>query len=145
MNKRRIVIYCRIGHAEKQEAALYLRIASPVSDSYRKALKETLYSYAKKNGYKNPVIYEDFGCSGLTLTDRPAFQRMQKDIENGRIQTVIVSNISHIGRNMWEVLSWISRVRAKGVNLVIMDSSSEALMDNGILQNIPERKAVDNE
>ena len=59
--------------------------------------KEILLRYAKENGFVNPQIYADDGYSGTNF-DRPDFQRMKADIENGKVGTVIVKDLSRLGR-----------------------------------------------
>ena len=59
--------------------------------------KEILLRYAKENGFVNPQIYADDGYSGTNF-DRPDFQRMKTDIENGKVSTVIVKDLSRLGR-----------------------------------------------
>lgn len=44
----------------------------------------------------------DENCSGVSF-DRPAFQEMKTDIENGHIDCVIVKDLSRLGRNYIEV------------------------------------------
>lgn len=64
--------------------------------------KEILEAYAKEHGFKNPVFYMDDGYSGTNF-ERPAFQRMLKDLASGRVKTVIVKDMSRFGRNYVEV------------------------------------------
>ena len=60
--------------------------------------KEILESYAKSHAFLNSVFYVDDGYSGTNF-NRPAFQRMLGDIENGKVRTVIVKDMSRFGRN----------------------------------------------
>lgn len=60
--------------------------------------RELLKEYAENNGYTNLRYYADDGYSGTNF-DRPDFQRMLEDIENGLIGTVIVKDMSRFGRN----------------------------------------------
>jgi DNA invertase Pin-like site-specific DNA recombinase len=60
--------------------------------------KEILTDYARKNGFHNCQYYVDDGYSGTNF-DRPDFQRMLKDIEDGLVGTVIVKDMSRFGRN----------------------------------------------
>ena len=59
--------------------------------------KSILLKYAKENGFTNPQFYADDGFSGTNF-DRPDFQRMKADIEDGKISTVIVKDLSRLGR-----------------------------------------------
>ncbi|MBO5416447.1 MAG: recombinase family protein, partial [Clostridia bacterium] len=54
--------------------------------------REILSQYARSNGYHNTQFFVDDGVSGTTF-DRPDFQRMQRMIEHGEIDTVIVKDL----------------------------------------------------
>ena len=56
----------------------------------------------RKNRFKNLKFFVDDGYSGTTF-DRPAFREMEKMIENGEIGTVIVKDMSRLGRNYLQV------------------------------------------
>jgi len=60
--------------------------------------KEILEDYARKHGFTSCRFYVDDGFSGTNF-DRPDFQRMMTDIENGEVGTVIVKDMSRFGRN----------------------------------------------
>lgn len=64
--------------------------------------KEMLEAYAQENGFDNFMHYTDDGYSGGSF-DRPGWQRMIKNIEAGKISTVIAKDMSRIGRNYLEV------------------------------------------
>ena len=64
--------------------------------------KALLNEYARKNHFKNLRFFVDDGYSGTTF-DRPAFREMEKMIENGEIGTVIVKDMSRLGRNYLQV------------------------------------------
>lgn len=59
--------------------------------------KIILMDFAKKNGYLHPQYFIDDGISGTTF-DRPGFREMEALIEEGRVSTVIVKDLSRFGR-----------------------------------------------
>ena len=60
--------------------------------------KRFLEDFARKSGMKNIKHFTDDGYTGRNF-DRPAFQRMLKDIEHGYIDCVITKDLSRLGRN----------------------------------------------
>ena len=60
--------------------------------------KELLADYANSHGFTNQKFYVDDGYTGVNF-DRPEFKRMLMDIENGLVRTVIVKDLSRLGRN----------------------------------------------
>lgn len=60
--------------------------------------KEILAKYAKEHGFTNIEFYVDDGFSGTNF-NRPDFQRMMADAEEGKISSVIVKDMSRFGRD----------------------------------------------
>ena len=60
--------------------------------------RKMLTKYAKENGFSNTRFYVDDGITG-TRFDRPSFQAMLDDIEMGYVSTVIVKDLSRLGRD----------------------------------------------
>ncbi len=94
------------------KAGLYLRlskeddVSKDESDSIS-SQRELLLSFIKKDPKIDIYnIYVDDGYSGTTF-DRPNFQRMWEDIKNGRINCVVVKDLSRFGRNTIETSNYI--------------------------------------
>ena len=60
--------------------------------------KRYLESYAEQHGYTNIVHYTDDGWSGGNF-DRPDWKRLIGDIEAGLVGTVLVKDMSRVGRD----------------------------------------------
>ncbi|MBO4356119.1 MAG: recombinase family protein [Clostridia bacterium] len=60
--------------------------------------KKMLKKYAKENGFADTRFYIDDGYTGTNF-NRPGFQKMIEDIEMGYIKTVIVKDMSRLGRD----------------------------------------------
>lgn len=81
--------------------ALYCRLSK--DDEYSgdsmsiQTQKSMLKRYADENGFTNCEYFIDDGWSG-TNYNRPSFQRLLWEIEAGRVETVIVKDLSRLGR-----------------------------------------------
>ena len=60
--------------------------------------KTVLRDYAQQHGFSNCVDYPDDGYSGGNF-DRPRWKDLIADIEAGKVSTVIVKDMSRVGRN----------------------------------------------
>ena len=93
----------------KYNTALYLRLSKDDGtmneSSSIQTQKEMLTRYCRENGFAISKIYIDDGWSG-TNTNRPSFQRMLSDIEDGKINCVITKDLSRLGRNYLETGSF---------------------------------------
>ena len=64
--------------------------------------KKILLKYAKDNGFPNPTFFIDDGVSGVTF-DRPGWNEMIRLSEAGKVKTVIVKDMSRMGRDYLKV------------------------------------------
>ncbi len=85
-------LYCRLSQDDGREG-------ESNSIVNQKAL---LQEYARKHRFKNLQFYVDDGFSGTNF-DRPSFRKLEQQIENGEIGTVIVKDMSRLGRNYLQV------------------------------------------
>ena len=101
--------------------------------------KRILEAYAKQNGFSNLKWYTDDGFSGANF-QRPGFQSMLADIEAGLVGTVIVKDMSRLGRNYLQVGMYTEMIfPQKNVRFIaINDGVDSAQGDNDFapLRNI---------
>lgn len=64
--------------------------------------KKILLKYAEDNGFPNPTFFIDDGVSGVTF-DRPGWNEMIGLAEAGKVKTVIVKDMSRMGRDYLKV------------------------------------------
>lgn len=90
--------------------ALYCRLSQDdgnVGDSMSiQSQKAILEKFARAMGKVAYSFYVDDGYSGTNF-QRPSFQRMIADIEDGKIDTVITKDLSRLGRNYLESGAYI--------------------------------------
>ena len=88
--------------------------------------KKMLEDYAKNNGYTNTVHFTDDGFSGGRF-ERPGWKQMLSRIENGDIGTVIVKDMSRVGRDYLQV-GFYTEVffREKGVRFIAVSNGVDS-------------------
>ena len=92
--------------AEDRITALYCRLSQEdelkgESNSITHQ-KEMLQKYADENGFRNTQFFVDDGYSGTNF-DRPDWQRLSGMIDEGLIGTIIVKDMSRLGRDYLQV------------------------------------------
>ncbi|MFR7881831.1 MAG: recombinase family protein [Christensenellales bacterium] len=114
--------------------ALYCRLSlddGNVGDSGSiQTQKIILEKYAKSHGFKIYEIYVDDGYSGLNF-NRPGFQKMLQDIENGKINLVITKDLSRLGRNYIETGYYTEHYfKDNGVRYIAINDGIDTINDN---------------
>ena len=95
-------------------------------------------AYAKQNGFTNLRWYTDDGYSGANF-QRPGFQAMLADIEAGEVGTVIVKDMSRLGRNYLQVGFYTEMLfPQKGVRFIAVNDNVDSA--NGGMDNDSKRK-----
>lgn len=83
--------------------AIYLRLSRDDQNGNTESMsisnqRDMLMSYCNERGWKIYDIYVDDGFTGTNF-ERPGFQRMIGDIEEGYISVVLTKDLSRLGRN----------------------------------------------
>ncbi len=102
--------------------AVYCRTAQP-DDLAIFTQRDRLTRLANARGYDNLVYYQDNGYSGLDF-ERPAFSEMQKDIQAGNTNCVLIVGISRIGRNNQLVSNWLIEMCLAGIAVITPDDET---------------------
>lgn len=85
-------LYCRLSVEDIKDDKNNKRRNIDESNSISNQ-KQILSDYAKKHGYANTMFFVDDGISGTSF-DRSDFNRMQRMVEEGKIGTIIVKDLS---------------------------------------------------
>jgi len=73
----------------------------------------------------------DNGESGSSLR-RPAMNRLNAEIESGKINAVYVHSLCRIGRNYIEVDKWLNKMQSKGIIVKTVDGTIGGNLDISI-------------
>ena len=88
--------------------------------------KHLLMEYAVSHELPGPRHFADDGISG-TRFDRPAFLEMMEEIEDGNIGTVLVKDMSRLGRDYLKVGQIVEMFRQKDVRLIAVNDGTDTL------------------
>lgn len=72
--------------------------------------------YASMKGW-DTLVYFDEGFSGQNR-NRPGFQQLLQDIDQGKIQHVIFYKLDRISRRMLDILEFIEKMNSKGIDFI---------------------------
>ncbi len=109
----RIAIYCRYSTELQDETS--------IEDQAR-----ICRALAKRMGWVEPfTVYADAAISGASRHNRPEYQRMMRDLEDGKFEVLIIENISRLTRDVED--SAYTMKRAEFRNVKIYPAS-----DNGV-------------
>ena len=88
--------------------------------------KAMLEDYARRNGFPNPTHFTDDGISG-TRFDRPGFTAMMEEVEAGRVEAIIIKDMSRLGRDYLKVGQIMEILRIKGVRLIAINDGVDSI------------------
>ena len=128
--------------AKQYYVAKYLRLSKEDGKAESQSIqtqREMLNKYIKDQGWRVVDEYVDDGYSGTDF-DRPDFKRLMSDIEIGKINLVIVKDLSRLGRNYIDLGKIMEELFPKyNIRLIAVndgyDSNDERASDFAPLKN----------
>ena len=88
--------------------------------------KQMLEEFARRNGLPNPTHFTDDGVSG-TRFDRPGFLAMMEEVEAGRVEAIVIKDMSRLGRDYLKVGQVMEILRQRGVRLIAINDGVDSL------------------
>ena len=88
--------------------------------------KQMLEDFALRNGLPNPTHFTDDGISG-TRFDRPGFLAMMEEVEAGRVEAIVIKDMSRLGRDYLKVGQVMEVLRQRGVRLIAINDGVDSL------------------
>ena len=117
---RRVAAYCRVSTlSEAQEESYETQCA---------AYKKLISNDPKLELVK---IYGDLGFSGASIRNRPEFQQMLEDCQNGKIDIVITKSISRFARNLVDCIETVRMLGELGISVLFERESIDTLSNGG--------------
>ena len=116
--------YCRVSTDTEEQQGSY----NSQVNYYTEKIKST-------PGWRFVKVYGDEGISGTNADNRPSFQEMMQDCENGKLDLIITKSISRFSRNVTVTLEVARKLRDKDIgiffekeNLNTLHYTSESLL-----------------
>jgi len=130
--KWRVALYIRLSKEDGNDESLSVQ-------NQRARLNAHLQTLMTDEDMVLVDVYVDDGITGVT-SDREHFQRMLGDIESGKVNCVIVKDLSRLSRNDWELKMYlqlifvVNDVRFISMELPALDTfiTPEAVYDWGV-------------
>ena len=112
---------CSVGsfkatQADSPRVVAYVRCA--IDDAERVAAQMTqIQRHAERRGWELDRVYTDTGQSGNS-PERPELQSLQRDIEAGLVDTVIVERFDRLYRNLEDLSRFVQLLNCYNVTLI---------------------------
>ncbi|MGE5630173.1 MAG: recombinase family protein [Caulobacteraceae bacterium] len=116
-NQKYTILYARLSQEDDREGE---------SNSIQNQ-RMMLEKYAADNGFENTLFLSDDGYSGTNF-DRPAWNELMKLVENGEVATIIIKDMSRLGRNYLLVGQYTEMVfPSYGIRFIAVNNNVDSL------------------
>lgn len=123
---------------EKLKACVYTRVSTERQGEDNKvSLPEQERrgkAYIEASGWEYIGTYEDNGISGKKMENRPALQRMLKDIDGGKIDVVVIYKLDRLSRKQKDTIILIEDVfKTKHIGLASVCEKLDTTTNVGLM------------
>ena len=113
------------------KAVIYARVSSIGDRQSTTRQVADLMKYAQYKEYEVVRIFEEHGSGGKKNQNRPILLEAVSFCINMNIDTILVSELSRIGRNAFEVLDTINILKENNINIFLQKENFTLLDENG--------------
>ena len=139
-------MYRKYGYTSQSEekiwtVALYVRLSVEDGDKVESNSvvnqKQLLSDFLKENlNFNLYDFYVDDGYSGTDF-ERPAFKRLLEDMRNKKFNTIIVKDLSRLGRNYIEVGNYIEQIFPLfNIRFIALNDNIDSFKDPASVNNV---------
>jgi DNA invertase Pin-like site-specific DNA recombinase len=94
--------------------------------------RRELHAVAERHGWHLVATYEDAGISGSKGRDeRPGFDQLMKAVARREIDMVAAWSVDRLGRSLTHLLSFLTELHAKGVDLFLHQQGLDTTTPSG--------------
>ena len=104
------------------KAVIYSRVSSSGYQSSRQDTTrqvEDLKAYAEYSKYNVVKVYEEHLSGGMRNEERPLLLEALNYCKTNKVEMILCSELSRLGRNAFEVLSFVRELKDNGINLYL--------------------------
>lgn len=126
---------------ESKEIALYVRSATKDPHNTESSVERqivSLYRFCSSMGWNQYHTYIDEGYSGEN-SERPAFSKLMKYVQQRKIGTVIVTDLARLARPLDNLFKIINFLHRKKISLITLQEYTERIAQKGTSR--PNRKS----
>ena len=98
-----------------RKTAVYVRVSSNRQE-FRSQLPD-LRAWTNAYALDGPVLWYEDKVTGKTM-DRPGWQRLERDIQSGRITRLVVWRLDRLGRDAAGLVTLLDDLRSRGIQFV---------------------------
>lgn len=111
------------------KVVLFARVSTNIQD-YERQINE-LTALAERNGWDIAASFAEKVSGAKRNTERTELLRMVEYVEANRINKVLVTELSRLGRDTLQILEVIEALNSKGISLYIQNYDIETLTKEG--------------
>lgn len=122
---------------KNRKVAAYARVSTDLTDQLHSLAAQIKYFteyISTHEGWELIEVYSDEGITGTSTKKRENFNRMIKDCENGKIDTILTKEVSRFARNTVDTLNYTRRLSQIGVNVIFMNDGIDTNDKDGELR-----------
>ena len=114
-----------------QRAVIYARVSSTTDRQSTDRQVIDLTDYAKRNNLEIVKVFEEHISGAKKNTEREVLMKAIAYCKENHIDTLLVSELSRVGRNAFEVLATVKDLVDCGINLYMQKEQLNLLDDDG--------------
>lgn len=118
-------------NTKNNTAAIYARVSSTTERQNTERQVIDLTEYANRNGLNLVRVYEEHISGAKKNIDRPVLTECLQYCKDKRIGTLLVSELSRLGRNTFEVLATVRDLVECHINVYFQKEQMNLLDGNG--------------
>ena len=112
-------------------AAIYARVSSTTERQNTERQVRDLTEYASRNNLSLVKVYEEHVSGAKKNIDRPVLTDCLQYCKDNSINTLLVSELSRLGRNTFEVLTTVKDLIDSKINVFFQKEQMNLLDENG--------------